>query len=142
MVDVTGDDAPIEERGDPEGQYPPTVNTEARRGAAMYRRARRDLEGALDDLVTRANALIGAGDGDELIEMARRIRAQSIDVTTYAVLTQRAAGQSWTQIAVSLSLDESFVREHYEPIETQWASGGGIGPVVQREGQRLRVVSG
>jgi hypothetical protein len=59
------------------------------------------------------------------------------------VISERNAGASWTEVADALSLDETFVREHYEPIERQWSTGNGIGPIVQhREGQPLRLVGG
>jgi hypothetical protein len=132
----------VERATDPD-QYAPGVTSESRGATAMHRRARRDLEAALEDLIVRAKTLIASTDDDQIIEMARRIRAESIDVTTYAVLARRAGGASWAEIAVALSLDETFVREHYEPIEARWSAGDGVGPVVhRREGQRLRVISG
>lgn len=127
-------------------RYDSPVTDETRQTAA-YRRGRRDLHGVLEDLITRAQRLSEArylrAQRGTLIEEARRLRAQSIDVVTYAVLSERAAGASWTDVAAALSLDETFVVEHYEPIERQWRGGGGIGPLVKRadaDPHHLRVV--
>lgn len=114
----------------------------------MYRRARNDLKTALRELTERGAALATTryvkSHRGSLIHAARLIRADSIDVVTYAVLAERAAGASWTEVAKALGLDERFVREHYEAVEAQWNSGGGVGPVERtyEESQPLRVING
>lgn len=117
------------------------------RSPAVYRRARRDLAGALNDLTERADALVraryGARTRGALITQARRMRADVIDVVTMAVLAERASGASWSEVSEALGLDEHFVVEHYEPIERQWITGNGIGPIVQPAGEQpLRLVEG
>lgn len=114
----------------------------------MYRRARSDLKAALADLAERGVALAQARyvktHRGTLIEAARRVRAESIDIVTLAVLSERAAGASWTDVAQALMLEERYVREHYEPIEERWLAGEGLDPIVlqPRGGQPLRLVSG
>lgn len=129
-------------------RYGALVTSHAAGGPTLYRRARSDLKAALAELAERGTALATARyvrtSRGSLIRAARQVRADSIDVVTYAVLAERSAGSTWTEIAHALGLEERFVREHYEPIEAQWRDGEGVGPVVQRYdgGQPLRVING
>lgn len=63
------------------------------------------------------------------------VRLEANDAVTLAVLAERAAGASWGQVSEALSLDETFAREHYEPIEARWRREHTIAP-------RLHVVEG
>lgn len=65
-----------------------------------------------------------------MIEAARRVQAEAIDVVTLAVLAERAQGASWSEVADALSLNVQFVIDHYRPIEERWKTGLGVGPVL------------
>lgn len=102
--------------------------------ASTFKRARRDLQQALAGLTQRGERLAGAryvrARRGSLITAARRIRAESIDVVTLAVIAEHTAGATWAEIAEALAQDEQWVREHYEPIEAEWLRGRGVGPVL------------
>lgn len=120
------------------------VGGTARSAEVACRRARRDLRAALDVLMEQGRMLTAARydrrNRGAVVKRARRLRAADVDVVTMAVLFERAAGATWAEMAEALNLDERFVVEHYEPLERQWLTGNGIGPIMHgTEGQALRL---
>lgn len=143
MTKNDGPDTPDEAKMRARDDYDADVPTPS---PTLYKRARRDLSGVSQDLIGRVEALLrlryGARNRGALIAEARRLRADVIDVVTLAVLAERASGATWAEVATALSLDERFVVEHYEPIERQWSTGNGIGPILHQQEQGLRLVEG
>lgn len=75
-----------------------------------------------------------------LIRESRRLRLDVLDTVTYAVLTERAQGASWEDVAEALGETVEFTMAHYGPIEHRWKRGQGIMP--WGEGEPPQVVGG
>ena len=107
-----------------------------------YRRARRDLTTALAALIERGRRLALTRhhrcDAVLLIDDARRVRADAVEVVTFAVVTALAAGHSWTEVAEHLSVDEAFARDHYGPLVEQWKGRRNVGPRIHLVGGQPR----
>lgn len=91
-------------------------------------RARVDLAAAAHDVRVAAVTALGAAPSTpgQVIEAARLTRLAATTLVTQAVLSERASGATWEQVATALNLPRDFVVEHYAPIEAAWLDGGDV----------------